>query len=281
MTKDFSDLFQNWLADYFQSSLKKKDFVELLFASQEYSLKTGGKRFRPFLSTLVFQIWQKDLSLLKNFCLAIEMIHTYSLIHDDLPCMDNDDLRRGQPTNHKVFGEDIALLAGDGLLTEAFHLISTEKKLQAEVRLRMVEIVSEKIGSFGMVGGQVLDMKSTKTISIAQIQQIHQMKTGCLIEAAAVGAAVAAEATESEISAVSDYAKHLGIAFQIKDDLLDLQDNQQDFKNYVSVLGHKSTLHHLNEHSEKAIECLNSFDSHSRAVQSLKDLIRNNQQRNV
>ncbi len=277
--KDFSDLFQNWLSEYFERSAAKKNYVDLLFRSKGYSLRNGGKRFRPYLAAEVFQIWQQDLTLIRHFCLAIEMIHTYSLIHDDLPCMDNDDFRRGEPSNHKVFQEDIALLAGDALLTESFYLIATERNLPAEVRIRLVELVSEMIGSFGMVGGQVLDMKATSDIKIEQLEQIHQLKTGCLIRAAAVGGAVMAGATEKEVQHIAQFAEHLGMAFQIKDDLLDIRDNEQDFKNYVSIIGLIPAQEQLDLHSQLALERLEYFKNDSTALIRLKELVKENQRR--
>jgi len=275
----FSQLFQTWVTEYFEKSASQKNFVELLFKSQEYSLKQGGKRFRPYLAATVFQIWQQDLNLIKKFCLAIEMIHTYSLIHDDLPCMDNDDFRRGVPTNHKVFQEDIALLAGDALLTEAFHMISSDQNTPAEVRVQAIESLSKMAGSFGMVGGQVLDMKATKSVTLQQLQQIHEMKTGCLIQAAALGAAKIAKASPIEQKTIAEFSHHLGMAFQIKDDLLDIADNDQDFKNYVSVVGFAETEKHLQNHTQQALDCLQSLNSKAEAISLLFSLIQNNQKR--
>lgn len=280
-SQTFPQLFQTWVIEYFEKSSSHKNFVELLFKSQEYSFKQGGKRFRPYLAATVFQIWQQDLNKIKNFCLAVEMIHTYSLIHDDLPCMDNDDFRRGVPTNHKVFNEDIALLAGDSLLTEAFHIVASDKSVSAEARIQAIETLSIRAGSLGMVGGQVLDMKATKSVTLQQLQQIHEMKTGCLIQAAALGASQIAEANAGEQKAIADFSFHLGIAFQIKDDLLDIADNAQDFKNYVSVVGEAETLKHLNKHSEAALSCLNSLNSQATAVELLRELIVTNQKRTV
>lgn len=279
--QNFSQLFQSWVSEYFEKSASQKNFVELLFKSQEYSFKQGGKRFRPYLAATVFQIWQQDLNKIKNFCLAVEMIHTYSLIHDDLPCMDNDDFRRGVPTNHKVFNEDIALLAGDSLLTEAFHMIASDKSVSAEARIQAIETLSDRAGSFGMVGGQVLDMKATRSVTLQQLQQIHEMKTGCLIQAAALGAAQIAQASPIEQKTIAEFSFHLGIAFQIKDDLLDIADNAQDFKNYVSVIGEAETIKQLNQHSEAALNCLSLLNSKSEALSQLRSLIETNQKRNV
>lgn len=279
--QSFSELFQSWVNKHFEKSASQKNFVELLFKSQEYSLKQGGKRFRPYLAATVFQVWQQDLNQIKNFCLAIEMIHTYSLIHDDLPCMDNDDLRRGQPTNHKVFQEDIALLAGDALLTEAFYMVSSAQQLPTETRIQVIEMLAKKVGSFGMVGGQVLDMKAEKAVNLQQLQQIHEMKTGCLIQAAALGAAQIAQASVADQNTIAEFSRHLGMAFQIKDDLLDIADNAQDFKNYVAVIGEAETIQCLQDHSKAALDCLQKLNSRLEAVKALQDLIENNQKRTV
>ena len=260
-SEKFVNDFSIWVEDYLQQQVIKKNFVELLFESKSYSLKSGGKRFRPFLVYLVSQLWSVPIEQIKNYCLAVEMVHTYSLIHDDLPCMDNDDFRRGQPTNHKKFGEDIALLAGDALLTEAFYLISHDHHLTADCKMSLVALLSEKIGSFGMVGGQVLDMKAVSSASeienqLKKIEQIHLMKTGYLIQAAAVGGAVLAQVHSQALQFVSDFSLQLGLAFQIKDDLLDVHDHEQDFKSYVSVLGVEQTQHALFKTSTAAIESL-------------------------
>ncbi len=275
----FSELFQKWLSEYFEKSATRKNYVELLFKSMGYSLRSGGKRFRPYLASEVFQIWKSDLNSMKNFCLTIEMIHTYSLIHDDLPCMDNDDFRRGQPTNHKVFNEDIALLAGDALLTEALHLISMDKKISAETKIKLISNLTEKIGAFGMVGGQVLDMKATQDIKIEPLEQIHHLKTACLIEAAGAGGALIAGASDQEIEFITKYSHHLGMAFQIKDDLLDIQDNEQDFKNYVSVIGLIPARGQLDFHSQKALDQLQAIRIDSPALLRLAELVKENQRR--
>jgi geranylgeranyl diphosphate synthase type II len=281
MTQNFLNTFQNWLNEYLEKSLAKTNFVKLLSDSQSYSLKSGGKRFRPYLASEVYQIWNQDLAQIKNFCLAIEMVHTYSLIHDDLPCMDNDDWRRGHPTNHKVFGEANALLAGDGLLTEAFNLISSDSKHSAMSRIQTIEIFSQNIGNLGMVGGQVLDMQADHKISFEQLEQIHFMKTACLIEAAAAGAALLAEAPTDQVKLISQYAKHLGLAFQIKDDILDIKDNEQDFKSFVSILGLQKSIEQLSFHSAQALEALNALKIQSEPIENLKKLILENQKREI
>lgn len=220
---------------------------------------SGGKRFRPFLTYLVFSLFSNEYNKIKNYSFAVEMIHTYSLIHDDLPCMDNDDFRRGQPTNHKVFSEEIALLAGDGLLTDAFYMISNDQTLNAETKIKLVCLLSEKTGSAGMVGGQALDMQADKNLNLVQLKKIHTLKTANLIQAAAMGGALAAEAGEAELHNISEFSHALGMAFQIKDDLLDVNDKEQDYKSYVTLLGLEKTYDELQTYSNEARQSLRSL----------------------
>jgi geranylgeranyl diphosphate synthase type II len=274
---DFVLKFDSWIKEYLDNSKKNKNYADILLKSQEYSLLSGGKRFRPFLAFLVFDLFSKDYSKVKNLCLSLEMIHTYSLIHDDLPCMDNDDLRRGKPTNHKAFSEDIALLAGDGLLSDVFYLLASDSELNAEVKIKLVALISEKIGSTGMVSGQVFDMQANSQVSLSQLVQIHTLKTAYLIQAAALGAALVAEASETQIQNVSEFSLNLGMAFQIKDDLLDHNDSEQDFKSYLSILGQEKTQQELIKHSNEALSNLKKLGKTSEA---LEKLIEFNLQRN-
>jgi geranylgeranyl diphosphate synthase, type II len=269
LQNEFVFKFDYWLKLQLDNSEKNKNCASLLLKSQEYSLLSGGKRFRPFLAYLVFDLFSKEYSKVKNLCLSLEMIHTYSLIHDDLPCMDNDDFRRGKPTNHKVFSESIALLAGDGLLSDVFNLLATDAELKAEVKIKMIALISEKIGSAGMVSGQVLDMQANSKVSLDQIVQIHTLKTAHLIQAAAMGAGLAAEVSEAELHTISEFSFHLGMAFQIKDDLLDHNDKEQDFKSYFSILGQEKTQHELVKHSHEALLNLNKLGRSSEALEKL------------
>jgi geranylgeranyl diphosphate synthase type II len=252
--------FDQWLNDYLASQPLKNNFVEKLWQSKSYSLKSGGKRFRPFLAALVFELWDVETIKIKNFCLALEMIHTYSLIHDDLPCMDNDSLRRGKPTNHIVFDEATALLAGDGLLTQAFSLLANETHVPSSVTVELLKMVSSKVGSFGMVGGQVLDMNTTSLPSLAQLETIHIMKTACLIQCATMGGAFLAHASLEQISAMEEFGLQLGLAFQIKDDLLDADDKAQDHKSYVTLLGFEKASAELKTRSVAAQAALKKLN---------------------
>lgn len=274
--QEFAPQFQQWLDQYLQSCKQTAGYHELLLKSQSYSLLGSGKRFRPFLAFSVFNLFSNQIEKIRKYCLALEMVHTYSLIHDDLPCMDNDDFRRGQPTNHKVFSEDTSLLAGDGLLSDVFGLIAGDETLDLAARLELVKLLSGKIGSFGMVSGQVRDMQSAGDVTLEDLKQIHLQKTANLIQAAAVGAALAASAPEDSLQRISDFSLSLGMAFQIKDDLLDHSDNSQDFKSYVKILGLEKTKQELQNYSDRAIQSLSSFGARS---QVLVDLINYNQQR--
>ncbi len=278
--QSFVQQFQQWLEGYLQTCKKTQGYHELLLNSQSYSLLGSGKRFRPFLAYSVFQLFSDRSEKIQNYCLALEMVHTYSLIHDDLPCMDNDDLRRGKPTNHKVYSEDTALLAGDGLLSDVFGLIAGDERMEAATRLKLVQLLSEKIGSFGMVSGQVRDMQSgegvTGDVTLEDLKQIHMQKTANLIQASAVGAAIAAGAAESEIHNISEFSLSLGMAFQIKDDLLDHSDNSQEFKSYVKILGLEKTALELQNYSDQAKNALMPFGDRAKV---LLNLISYNQQR--
>lgn len=278
LQSEFKILFDGWLNQSLAEA-KKRIHSEILLQSQQYSLLTGGKRFRPFLAFLVFRIFSEDSIRIKNFCLALEMIHTYSLIHDDLPCMDNDDFRRGKPTNHKVFSEDISLLAGDGLLTDAFYMLAVDEFLTDEAKVRIIKLLAEKIGSGGMVGGQALDMKADQKIDFNNLHGIHKLKTANLIQAAAVGAAMAADCTKSELHNISEFSYNLGMSFQIKDDLLDRSDEHQDFKSYLTLLGAEKTLAELKLHSELARNSLKLINRNSTTA-VIEELIEFNLKRN-
>lgn len=197
--------------------------VKIIFDAANYSALAGGKRIRPFLVLSVCEMLGGNEAAAIPFAAAIEMIHTYSLIHDDLPCMDDDDLRRGRPTNHKVYGEAIALLAGDALLTHSFGVAAGNDGVSSEIRVRAVKLLSHGAGCLGMIGGQVLDMLGEETPhSFELLLKMHSMKTGALISLSAELGALAAGVTEPEvISAVRIYAKNIGLTFQIIDDILD------------------------------------------------------------
>ncbi len=201
---------------------------EALGEAMGYSLLSGGKRIRPILVLEVCRLFGGASTQALPFACALEMIHTYSLIHDDLPCMDDDDLRRGRPTNHKVYGEAMAVLAGDGLLTAAFDIMS-QGDLPARQMCRGVGCLARAAGPAGMVGGQVLDLAGEgRQLCAEEIDEIERMKTGALIEAAARLGAIAAGSTPEQEEAAASYARSLGRAFQIRDDILDVEGSEAE-----------------------------------------------------
>ena len=217
---------------------------DMLRASMAYSLMAGGKRLRPVLLMAAADAVGADGTKFLPVACALEMIHTYSLIHDDLPAMDNDDLRRGKPTNHVVYGEGIAILAGDALLTLAFTVILRQKAVPAEALLRVVDEISRAAGAEGMVGGQVLDLEAeNRQISMEELRRVHTGKTGALFRAALRSGAILAGASEEQLSALTAYADHFGLAFQITDDILDVIGNAEEIGKPVGSdeKNHKST----------------------------------------
>lgn len=265
----FKKYFEDESSKYFSAQLKEHPSLEVLWKSIQYTYFLDGKRFRPFLSFLVSHILKKSFESVFPLALAIECIHTYSLIHDDLPCLDNDDFRRGKPSNHKVYGEDVALLAGDALLTEAFHIIASMKNVDARCVVKTIQFLSQKIGPNGMVGGQILDMKVTAEITLNELETIHFLKTANLIEAAVVGAAILSNANDMQLKQLSVFASQLGVAFQIKDDLLDGLDSNQDYKNYIQIIGLEKTHTELQKKSNLALDSLKQLDIDTLSLQKI------------
>ena len=239
-----------------------------------YSLLLGGKRIRPFLLNRFYKICGgNDVFATQCFEIAIECIHTYSLIHDDLPCMDNDDFRRGSPSCHKKFGESYALLAGDALLTEAFAFATDDDRVDSRYVLDAIRVLATCAGADGMIGGQTIDLLyENKTADIDILKQICSLKTGALIKAACKIGCILAGADKAKISAAEKYAENLGLAFQIVDDILDEVGNEEklgkpihsDKENnkstFVSVLGIEKCRELVDELTEKAKKELDIFD---------------------
>ena len=248
-----------------------------LFEAVEYSLLAGGKRLRPVFAFEFCRMCCGDWKKAAPFAAAIEMIHTYSLIHDDLPCMDNDDYRRGRLTNHKVYGEAMAILAGDALLTDAFGVASTAGIAEA------VGVLAECAGSLGMVGGQVLDIMSEERVLTEQeVLDIQTRKTGALINAACVTGAMAGGASEEQIAAAGRFAGALGLAFQIRDDMLDVIGNADELGKAVGVDEGKNTFVRLyglekceelvQKYTAVAIDALSVFDDTDYMIRLAKSL---------
>jgi len=253
-----SRLVDNYIREHFQSTSKNPAILKLL-ESMKYSTYGGGKRFRPVLSLLTAETLGRDSSFVLPFGTAIEFIHCYSLIHDDLPAMDNDDFRRGRPSNHKVFGEAIALLAGDALLTESIYLLSKSYANQPQLILPVLTELTESVGVFGMAGGQAIDVFFEKSTSIPEIEikEMHRMKTGKLIKMAVKGSALLCGATKEQTHQLELFGDDLGLAFQIADDLLDK--NSTDEPNYSLMLGEQKALNDLDELSSQALDAIAPF----------------------
>lgn len=270
---EFSQLLDKSLYKYFDTYFEE---YKALFDSMKYSVENGGKRVRPLLTLLFCDACGGNVNAAIPMAEAVEYIHTYSLIHDDLPCMDNDDYRRGKPSNHKAFGEAMALLAGDGLLTAAFERISIWSRAglySAEVAVKAISELSVYAGSRGMIGGQVIDIQNENKpdISFETLQLLDSLKTGALIEAACAMGCIAAEADEDKIQAAKTFASKIGLAFQIKDDILDVTSSLEklgkmtgsDIENgkttYVTLLGVEECQRLVDELTQDALKALEAF----------------------
>ena len=261
-----------------------------VYEAMRYSLMAGGKRLRPMLTLSVCDMLGGNIEDALIFGTAIECIHTYSLIHDDLPCMDNDDLRRGMPTCHKAFGETTALLAGDGLLTYAFeHMAEFEryKSVSAETAIRIIALVAKGAGCDGMIGGQVVDLMSENAEDVSEelLGYMHSRKTGALIRVSALAGAMVGGADREQLEKITAFADKLGLAFQIRDDILDyIGDENELGKNigsdaenmkttYVTLLGIDGAQNRLDEVSAQAVEMLDSFDERADFLRSLTEYL--------
>lgn len=255
---------------------KESELPHSLHTSMRYSVFAGGKRVRPILMLAACQAVGGSTERAIPAACAMEMIHTYSLIHDDLPAMDNDDFRRGNPTNHKVFGEAIAVLAGDALLTEAFKLVSDPRHAigcDPNARLAVIHEIATCAGSYGMVGGQVVDMESEgkPDIDLPVVQYIHTHKTGALIKASVVAGALLGGADEQKLIAISRYGEAAGLAFQIADDILDIEGTTEEIgkdagsdeargkATYPAVMGLAAAKEEAREMMDEAMRALEIF----------------------
>lgn len=272
-----------YLEEYFEDN---QGFNKRLFESMSYSLNVGGKRIRPILTILTYNLYKDDWKKIIPFAAAIEMIHTYSLIHDDLPCMDDDDLRRGKPTNHKVFGEAVAVLAGDALLNEAFNIILKFSIEGGKTALLAAEQLGEAAGGNGMIGGQIVDILSEdKSITKDELYYIHKHKTGALIKASILAGAILGEAPEEDIKLLEKYGDNLGLAFQIKDDILDVEGNKEligkninsDAENhkytFVSLLGLEDSKELCRQITNNCIESLKALQYNTVVMEELTNFL--------
>ncbi len=290
---DFDKKFGSYVAEindaaaYYVSSAafngRESKGLEIMLDAMSYSLKNGGKRIRPMLTLEFCHVCDGDYKSAIPFAIAAEMIHTYSLIHDDLPCMDNDDMRRGQPSNHKVYGDANALLAGDGLLTLAFETalsadICADKKAKAALEL------AKAAGVSGMIGGQVMDLSNEgKSVPLDDIKATDRLKTGKMIRVAAVMGCIAAGADEEKIKAAEEYCENIGLAFQIVDDILDVtgdeatlgkpigSDKENEKSTYVSHLGLENSAEYVQKLTENAKNALRIFGDEGEFLSQLAD----------
>lgn len=272
-----------------QLMLKEEGALADHVRAMRYSLFAGGKRIRPILCMAAAEALACDPAPFMPIACAFECIHTYSLIHDDLPAMDNDDLRRGKPTSHKVFGEAGAILAGDGLLTYAFELLSsaeTAAVLSAEKLVAIMHLIARASGSMGMVGGQSLDLAAEgKEIPFDRLRLIHSLKTGALITAAVQTGAILGNATEAQYNAITAYGEHIGLAFQIADDLLNVtgsteelgkaagSDAERQKATYPAFFGVEQTRSKAHDAAGAAVSALKEFDHHADPLRELAKYI--------
>lgn len=260
--------FESYIEKYLDE-LKKNQVDDNLFESIKYSLTSKGKRIRPIIMMAFYELCGGKSPEILKFALAIEMVHTYSLIHDDLPAMDNDTMRRGKPCNHVKFGEDIALLAGDALLTNAFDLISSvnESEIESSKIVKAIGILSQRAGAFGMVSGQAIDLQQDiSKISKDDILKIYNLKTANLISASAEMGAVAADTNDAYLSAAKNYGKNVGLCFQIIDDILD-----KESENIQKFGGIKEAKDYALELSNQAKNSLEIFEGDSKFLSELAD----------
>lgn len=261
-------IIDQWLPRYFQ----KVNVPEKLKNAMVYSLHAGGKRLRPILLLSVIEAFGQDSSIGLDVACALEMIHTYSLIHDDLPAMDNDDLRRGLPTNHKIYGEAMAILAGDGLLTYSFELVAgiPSTKVNDGKKVRLIQSFANAAGAEGMVGGQADDLDAEgQKISIETLESIHKRKTGRLLTYAIEAGAILADASADQEQALTRFGQHVGLAFQIQDDILDIEgdevivgkpigsdmaNNKNTYPKLLTLNGAKKKLHYHVDEAKKELK---------------------------
>lgn len=280
------ELTDEYLHKYLE---EKKNVAPTILDAMRYSVFAGGKRIRPVLMLSAYEMLASDTEAVMPFACALEMLHTYSLIHDDLPAMDNSDLRRGKPTNHMIFGEAIAVLAGDALLNYAFEVMldgAMKYPKRASDMLRAMAYFASCSGIDGMIGGQVIDIESeNKQIDKTVLRALHEKKTGALMRASVVCAAIISGASEEELSALESYALKLGLAFQIKDDILDVEgnaaelgkpvggDGELDKNTYVSLYGVDEAKLMLKQYSDSAKKSLEIFGEKAKFLLDMADYL--------
>ncbi|AJD91412.1 polyprenyl synthetase [Jeotgalibacillus malaysiensis] len=281
----FTSLQKSKVEEELFSAVTALEAPESLKESMLYSLKAGGKRIRPLLLLAVMETFGNETEQGLKTAAALEMIHTYSLIHDDLPSMDDDDLRRGLPTNHKVYGEAVAILSGDALLTKSFELVA-DSPFDDRSKVKIISMLSKAAGAEGMVGGQVADIEGeSMALSLEQLESVHKRKTGKLLEFAAVAGGVISGLDEHELNKLRLFAEHIGLAFQIRDDILDIEGDEAEIgkpvgsdegrqkSTYPAILGMQSAKEKLDDHLYKARELLYELHNEPALLLELTDLI--------
>ncbi|MBE6453271.1 MAG: polyprenyl synthetase family protein [Alphaproteobacteria bacterium] len=286
--KNFSLEFNSYLTTLFNYPQgTERQVSEAMY----YSLINGGKRLRPFLVCQTAKLFNVPETISFPVAASLEMLHTYSLIHDDLPAMDNDDFRRGKPTCHKQFDEATAILAGDGLLTYSFEILSSAPGISDKTKIKLIELLSKRAGAFnGMIAGQMLDLQTDKTPELSNeqvIKHIEEMKTGCLIAYACQAGAILGNASNEEYNIITDYARKIGIAFQISDDILDVigdsklmgktlgKDEKQGKLTFVSLYGLDKAKSIAEELISDAQKIISIFDNDTTDLHDLADFIIN------
>ena len=272
------DILQNYLP-------KQEGYQKLIMEAMEYAVMAGGKRLRPMLMQETYRLFGGDSEIIEPFMAAIEMIHTYSLVHDDLPAMDNDDYRRGRKTTHVVYGEAMGILAGDALLNFAFETAAKAFTLFPEKSLEIgkaMQVLAGKAGIYGMIGGQVVDVESAgNEVSKEVLDFIYELKTSALIESSMLIGAILAGAGEEELQHIEIIAKNVGIAFQIQDDILDvtstkevlgkpiLSDEKNEKTTYVTLVGLEKAKEYVESISMEAIDLLHQFETENLFLEAL------------
>ena len=280
-TREYREFIEHYLGNIYPEF--RSEPQTQLFDAMEYSLLAGGKRLRPIFAMDFCRMCGGDWKNAAPFAAAVEMIHTYSLIHDDLPCMDNDDFRRGRPTNHKVYGEAMAILAGDALLTDAFLVASSAKLPNPQDMGFAISVLAQGAGSLGMVGGQVLDIQAEqRELTEQEVIDIQSRKTGALINDACVLGVIAGGGSEEQIAAAARFAGALGMAFQIRDDMLDVIGTQEEMgkgvgtdaaKNtFVKLYGLEKCEELVQKYTNTAIEMLSTFQDNEYMIALAKSL---------
>lgn len=283
--KEQIDFIDKYLDKYLA---EKENPQNIIYKAMRYSVFAGGKRLRPILMLNVCKMCGGDVNEVIPFACALEMIHTYSLIHDDLPAMDNDDLRRGMPTSHIKFGEATAILAGDALLNRAFEVVSEYDGDNVKRAMKAINMLAASSGTEGMIGGQIVDMESEgKEITLDELRYLHLNKTGAIIRSACTIGALMGGGSEDEIEAVDEFAKNLGVAFQIQDDILDVTGSEEELgkpigsdaegnKNtYVRLVGLEKSRELSEEYSENAKKALDIFGERAQFLKELTDYLIN------